>query len=520
MSGLPDGKDSDPERVSSHEYGTAHNKNTVGEGVVHEESAARRGLQMPAILAAMTPEHRAELEVKLRRRIDRRLMPMIVLMYILNYIDRNNIAAAKLAGLPEDLHLSRNSSEFQTAVSILFVGYLLMQIPSNLFLNKIGKPAIYLPVCMIVWGVISAATAGVHNFGGLIAIRFFLGFVEAAYFPGCLYYLSCWYTRKELGFRTAILYSGALISGAFSGLISAGITGNMDGALGYRAWHWLFIIEGVITIAIAFGAFFVLPNFPRTTSWLNEEEKALAIWRLEEDIGEDDWVGTEDQSFFQGAKLAFTDIKTYVLMVLVFCIVASGTVTNFFPAVVNTLGYGSVTTLLLTAPPYVIAVITTFLNAWHADKTGERYWHITLPLYVAIIAYIIAATTTSLGARYAAMMLMVPGVYTGYVVALAWISNTLPRPPAKRAAGLAFINAISNTSSIYASYMYLDWMAPRYIIAMSVNCATAVIAVLAATTLRFMLARLNKKLDQGIRVEGAINALPGQAATHGFRFKL
>ncbi|KAH7026251.1 major facilitator superfamily domain-containing protein [Microdochium trichocladiopsis] len=516
MSGSPDAKDSDPERLSNEDG----HKNTVGAGVVHQESAARRGLQMPAILAAMTPEQRADLEVRLRRRIDLRLMPMIILMYILNYIDRNNIAAAKLAGLPQDLHLSPTSSEFQTAVSILFVGYLLMQIPSNLFLNKIGKPAIYLPVCMIIWGMISAATAGVKNFGGLIAIRFFLGFVEAAYFPGCLYYLSCWYTRKELGLRTAFLYSGALISGAFSGLISAGITGNMNGTLGYSAWHWLFIIEGVVTIVIAFAAFFILPNFPRTTSWLSEEEKALAIWRLEEDIGEDDWVGTKEQTFWDGAKLAFTDVKTYVLMVLLFCIVASGTVTNFFPAVVETLGYNNVTSLLLTSPPYVVAVITTFLNAWHADKTGERYWHITLPLYVAVAAYILAATTTGLGPRYAAMVLMVPGVYTGYVVALAWISNTLPRPPAKRAAALAFINAISNTSSIYASYMYGDWMKPRYVIAMSVNCATAVIAIIAATVLRFMLARLNKKLDQGIFVEGAINTLPGEAAIHGFRFKL
>lgn len=93
--------------------------------------------------------------------------------------DRNNIAAARLAGLERDLNLS--SIEFQTSVSILFVGYLLMQIPSNLFLNKIGKPAIYLPTCMIVWGVISAATAACKSAGGLYAVRFFLGFVEAAY---------------------------------------------------------------------------------------------------------------------------------------------------------------------------------------------------------------------------------------------------------------------------------------------------------------------------------------------------
>ncbi|KAI1140237.1 major facilitator superfamily domain-containing protein [Hypoxylon sp. FL0543] len=482
--------------------------------------ANTRGLRAPEIIARLTPEQRIELEARLRKKIDFRLLPMIILMYILNYIDRNNIAAAKLAGLPEDLNLDPNASQFQTAVSILFVGYLLMQIPSNLFLNKIGKPAIYLPACMMIWGVISAATAAVTNFGGLIAVRFFLGFVEAAYFPGCLYYLSCWYTRKELGLRTAFLYSGALISGAFSGLISAGITQNMDGAQGLGAWQWLFIIEGVITVGISFCAFFILPNFPRTTSWLTEEEKALAVWRLEEDIGEDDWIDSEHQSLWLGAQQAFADIKTWVLLVLLFGIVASGSVTNFFPAVVKTLGYNNVVTLLLTCPPYVLCVICTWINAWHADRTGERYWHVVLSLVVALAAFILAAATTGLAPRYVAMMLMVPGVYCAFVVSLAWISNTLPRPPAKRAAALAFINAVSNASSIYASYMYEDRMAPRYVIAMSVNCGTTFMAIVAATVLRFMLVRLNKKLDRGIFVEGAVNALPGEAVQHGFRFKV
>lgn len=207
-------------------------------------------------------------------------------------------------------------------------------------------------------------------------------------------------------------------------------------------------------------------------------------------------------------------------MVMLFCIVASGTVTNFFPTVVATLKYNNINSLLLTAPPYVLAVITTYLNAAHADKTGERYWHITIPLWVAIVAYIIAATTSAVGPRYFAMMLMVPSVYTGYVVALAWISNTMPRPPAKRAAALAFINAVSNTSSIYASYMYPSKWGPGYTVAFSVNCCTAFIAIVAATLLRFMLVRLNRKLDAGIFVEGAINALPGEAAAHGFRFKI
>ncbi len=410
----------------------------------------RSNREPPELVKNLSMEERQRLETALVRKIDLRLLPMIILMYIMNYLDRNNIAAARLAGLqdpPSKGGLNLTSTQYLTALSILFVGYLLMQIPSNLFLNKIGKPALYLPTVMVVWGVISAATAGAKSYGGLIAIRFFLGFVEAAYFPGCLFFLSSWYTRKELGFRTAMLYSGALISGAFSGLITAGIKNGLDGARGLRAWRWMFIIEGVITIFVALCAYFALPNFPRTTSWLTEEERQLAVWRLEEDIGEDDWVDSSQQTFFHGIKLAIQDIKMWILvslpkyrlvspltlfqMAILFGFVASGTVTNLFPTVVATLGYSDVDSLLLTVPPYILAVITSFCNARHADKTGERYFHITLPLYFAVIAFIIAATTTSIGPRYFAMMLMPAGVYSGYVVALGWISNTLPRPPAK-----------------------------------------------------------------------------------------
>jgi len=270
----------------------------------------------------------------------------------------------------------------------------------------------------------------------------------------------------------------------------------------------LFIIEGVITVVIAAIAFFILPNFPRTTMWLNEEERQLAVWRLQEDIGADDWTSSEEQTFWHGFILAFKDIKVWILMIMLLGIVSSASVTNFFPSVVKTLGYNNLDTLLLTAPPYVLAMICAFANAWHADKTGERFLHVTLPMIVGVAAFILAAATTATAPRYVAMMLMVPGIYSGYVVVLAWISNSIPRPASKRAAALAAINAVSNASSIYASYMYSG--APRYIIAFSVNCCTLVLAMVMAAVLRFLLVRLNKKLDRGEHVEGAIG--------RGFRF--
>lgn len=124
--------------------------------------------QPPPYVASLTPEDREKAEKALLRKIDLRLIPPVIIMYILNYLDRNAIASARLGGLEQDLKLK--GAEYQTCVSILFVGYILMQVPSNLLLNKLGKPSLYLPGAMIVWGIVSAATAGVHNFAGLVSL--------------------------------------------------------------------------------------------------------------------------------------------------------------------------------------------------------------------------------------------------------------------------------------------------------------------------------------------------------------
>lgn len=189
-------------------------------------------------------------ERALVRKIDLRIFPTLIVLFILNFIDRNNFANARLYGLQEDLGLS--DVQYQTCISILLVGYVSMQIPSNMFLNKISRPGWYLCGCVVVWGVISAATAAVHNATGAILCRFFLGCVEASLFPGSLYYLSRWYTSKEMAFRVTLLNAGNLLAQAFGGLVAAGVLNNMEGVKGIRAWRWLFIIEGVATVAIGY----------------------------------------------------------------------------------------------------------------------------------------------------------------------------------------------------------------------------------------------------------------------------
>lgn len=156
------------------------------------------------------------------------------LMYWLNYLDRNAIALARLNDLEEDLNLS--SSQYQTCVSILFVGYILGQIPSNMLITRV-RPSYYMSACMALWAVVSALTALSKDFTGLLLTRFFLGIVEAPYYPGALYLLGIFYTRKEIATRISILYTGNILATAFAGLIAAGIF-KMDGMGGLSGWKW------------------------------------------------------------------------------------------------------------------------------------------------------------------------------------------------------------------------------------------------------------------------------------------
>ena len=367
-----------------------------------------------------------------------------------------------------------------------------------------------------------------HNFAGLAAARFLLGFVEAAYFPGCMVCLTTWYSRRELAFRTALLYCGSLVSGAFSGLIAAGITHDLDGSLGLSAWRWLFIIEGAITVVIAFGVFFVLPDFPINTKWLTEQERALATYRLFVDVGEEDWVSSDEESLFDGVKQCLGDYKTYILIPLIFGVVSSGTINSYFPSVVSTLGYNRTNTLLLTAPPYLLSCIVALGVSLNADRTGERYLHFTLPVWVSVAGFIISAAAVNVPARYFAMMIMLPGVYTAFTVGLAWAANTVPRPPAKRAALLALCNACANCSSVYGPFMYPAYSAPRYGIAMGVNAGTALMSIAVATVFRFVLRGLNRRLDaqEGWGEDGDVESskveteAEGQRRAKGFRYLL
>lgn len=260
----------------------------------------------------LVPTWDPAVEKALVRKIDMRIFPIMIVLFVLNFIDRNNFANARLRGLEEDLNLT--DVQYQTCISILLVGYVAMQVPSNMILNKLSRPSWYLCACVAVWGLISAATGAIQNFTGAVLCRFFLGCVEASFFPGSLLFLSRWYTRKEMQLRVTILNTGNLAAQGFGGLIAAGILSNMEGDAGLRAWRWLFVVEGAITIALAGVALFILPDYPGTTKWLTQEQRRVAEDRLALDNGlaggsaED-----EDVTAWQGLVMACKDIKVWLL---------------------------------------------------------------------------------------------------------------------------------------------------------------------------------------------------------------
>ncbi|KAJ5939212.1 hypothetical protein N7466_002346 [Penicillium verhagenii] len=438
--------------------------------------------------------NRQELEAKLVRKLDTRLLPLMMLIYVLNYLDRNNIATARLGTLEHDLGLQGN--QYNTIISIFFVGYILTQIPTNMILNRM-RPSLFLPGVMCCWAIVSSCTGAVKSYHGLLALRFVLGFVEAPFFPGALFLFSSWYTRKELAARISILYVAAQISGAFGGLLGSAIMSGMEGKAGLPAWRWLFIIEGASTIPVALLAMVILPDYPATTKWLTDEERTLAIARLAEDAHESD--DEETNNPFGGLKLAFTDPVLYIIWLMQLGLNTSACFTNFFPTIVATLGYGTTETLLLSAPPYIFAAILSVINSFHSDRIGERWLHVVWPQVFSSIGFIISAVTLNVAARYTSTFMMM-SIYASFGCILSWVSTSLPRPRAKRAVAYAVVNAGSNFASIYASYFYPASQGPGYWQANVANVAFCGLCILMATILHFMLRRRNCRLDDAANI--------------------
>ncbi|RXG50457.1 hypothetical protein VDGE_09088 [Verticillium dahliae] len=432
-------------------------------------------------------------EIRLVKKLDYRIMPTLCVMYFLNYVDRNAIAQARLNGLEDDLKMT--GTDFNTAVSILFVGYVLMQIPSNMLITKVN-PGIYMSSWMVVWAAVSACTALVNNFAGLVACRFFLGITEAPFYPGATYMLSIFYTRKEVATRIAVLYCAQILATGFSGLIAAGVFEGLDDVRGLEGWRWLFLLEGVVTALVAVLGFWLLPNTPLTTHWLSEREKELAHARMEKDKLTD---SLGQASAVEGLKQACRDKRTWLFVLMQCFHLSACSFNSFFPTVIKTLGFNTTVTLVMTCPPFIFAGAAGIFFGWSSGRLHERTWHITAGLTFAVAGFALAAASLNTAARYVACFIFAAGAYSVNSVIIGWASSTLGQTKEKKAVVLAMTNVGGQIGYIYGAYLWPKSDSPRYAIGFGASAAFAFGSIVCAWVIRVLLIRENKR----IRASGA-----------------
>ncbi|KAK9761586.1 hypothetical protein K7432_013417 [Basidiobolus ranarum] len=377
-------------------------------------------------------------EHALVRKIDKRLIPFLSLLYLCSFLDRVNIGNAKLAHIDQDLALT--PGEYNWSLSIFFVGYVIFEVPSNIILKQIG-PSRWIPIVMLSWAIVMMCMAAVNNASGLLACRFFLGLTEAGLFPGVIFYLSLWYTRQEQALRIALFFSAATIAGAFGGVLAYGII-QMDGLLKLTGWQWIFIIEGLPTLVLAAVSYFYLPDFPERASFLNEEERMYVMDRLKHDAG----AASETHFSWKQCKDAFIDWKVYFHMIIsISATIPLYSLSLFFPTIIGGMGFTNLTAQLMSAPPYAVACIFTILISFNADRKRERGLHIAALLFVGMIGYMLLILLKDQGATalYISAVITTIGVFANIPIMVSWHTNNIGGHT-KRGIASALIIAFSN----------------------------------------------------------------------------
>ncbi|KAJ1561486.1 hypothetical protein HK405_003786 [Cladochytrium tenue] len=436
------------------------------------------------LLAGYTPN--SPEEKALLRKIDARIVPAVFFMYLLSYLDRANIGNAKTAGMQTELGMT--STQYSVVLLVFFVGYVLGEVPSNMLLTRL-RPSLYLPGIMFLWGAVSLAFAGCHSWQSIAVVRLVIGTLESGFGPGVAYLLSSWYRKNELGSRFALYYSATAVSGALGGLIAGAVTSGLDGVGGLSGWRWLFLIEGSATILGCGAALFMLPDYPTTTRWLSEDEKRLAAARLLYDsVGQSGGPGAS-HSHIASLVEALLDWRTWGFTFIFMMTTGSQTIQYFVPTLMTQLGYSGNMAQYMTIPPYLVAAVFIIGLGFLSDRTGERALVISSATAMAAICFVVDLTSYNTHVQYAFLCFAIGGVWASCFLVLVYLSNVIAWPSEKRAVSQAFVNAMGNSASIYGSFLWADYTAPRYRPGFSTTIAMLLACSAATLLLRYLVGR-------------------------------
>ncbi|KAF2969385.1 hypothetical protein GQX73_g4192 [Xylaria multiplex] len=460
-----------------------------------------------------SPGWTTEEETVVRRKLDRQLVPMLTILYLLCFLDRVNIGNARIQGLTEDLNLV--GYRFNIATSIFYVVYLLIEVPSNILLKRVG-PRFYIPSLVLGFGAVSIATAFVKTYEQLIGVRVLLGVFEGGTFPGIAFYLSSFYKREELYFRVGIYVSSASLAGAFGGLLAAGFSQIPEwGVAGAKlhTWRNIFFFEGIITVIAAAVAPFILPQTPETSNYLTTRER----WIAGERIRLEHKASVHEKVEVRHIKRAVSNINNYVCAGGFFFInITVQGLSVFLPTILQEIGYRGLTAQYYSVPVYVAASLIAIAIGYISDKTKKRGIYLATFTILGMTGFGLLRWGSGSQLKYAAVYLCAVGAFPGGPGFLSWGINNAAGP-AVRAVSSGYIVSLGTAGGILAVWAYLPSDGPNFPIGHSINFAAQVVVLFLSTFGIFYCLRENRIRARGGRDDRLVGLTEEEKDDLGYR---
>jgi ACS family phthalate transporter-like MFS transporter len=383
------------------------------------------------------------------RKINWRLLPLLFVCYVLNYIDRVNVSFAHLQ-FKQDLGFSDAAYGF--GVGIFFVGYILFEVPSNLLMRRVGARRTITRI-MVLWGLISSATMFVHTPMQFYAARIALGIAEAGFFPGIILYLTYWFPSTRRARVTSRFVMAIAVSGIVGGMTSGWIMHSFDGVWGMHAWRWLFFLEGLPSVVVGVLVYFCLADRPEDAPWLTDDQKRIVRVDLDADEALKE-KGAKTHTFVGALK----NSKVYIAAVGWFIVPWPGAVINFWaPSIIKQSGVTDLLHVgLLSAIPYVCGAISMLAVCWHSDRKLERRWHFGLSALVAAMGVLTLSFFTD---HWLASIVWLSVMTAGYLAATAmfWSIPTAFLSGSAAAGSIALISSLGQVGGLLAPAA-LGWL--------------------------------------------------------------
>jgi D-galactonate transporter len=377
------------------------------------------------------------------RKVTWRIIPFLMLCYIVAYLDRVNVGFAKLQMLSD---LKFSDTVFGLGAGVFFLGYFLFEVPSNVILHRVGA-RVWIARIMITWALISGAFMFVTTPLTFYLMRFLLGIAEAGFFPGIILYLTYWYPAQRRARMVCTFMTAIPLAGVIGGPLSGWIMEAFAGVNGWTGWQWMFVLEAVPAVIMGLGVLVYLDDGIRSAKWLSEDEKRVLEKQIEDE--------SKAKVAHPSLRSMFADPKVWVMALIYFCcVMGQYGLTFWMPTLIKTAGITGVLNIgLFTAIPYSAAVITMLLLGRSSDMRGERRWHLVIPMLLGAVGLVGSALagTTNTGVAIFCLSIAAAGVLSS--APLFWSLPTAFLSGVAAAAGIAAINSVGNLAGFAAPFL-------------------------------------------------------------------